>query len=766
MNPLIPMLAITGKPDKAKMDKIFKQYRDVNIDQVVLYPRSGCEFTYPSDEWYDFCKMFVSTAAENNLKVWLYDDFNWPSAQMNGYLLKKYPDKASQYIVILDDGSYEIRRKKTYSDILDDDITDAFIENTHQRYFNDFGRFFGSTVLGFFTDEPSFGYASENVEGKITAPYYTGLNEDYEATYNRSFSGDIKENYEDFWLNYYKLLGQRFKKVFISKVNDWCVSHDVVLTGHMMDESSIQGAVRDNGDLLSVLSEMSHPGIDEIFTFISPEKEEVETLAALRYATKTGKHGLVEVFAVGPCDMPVSRIRQMICLTSLFGADHFVMTVAAVDARGNSIKNQYYNPNNYMQPWFSAYKTLGAEIESILEYRDAPFKPQVQVVYPLNIAQKNIKTPLVEKINLNYKKLLVDLTQKQVDWEVINEGDIPTADVVFTVDENGEFGSVESLKPIYPYITDRNGELLLDVYVKRFTDGRFIILDGGDNDEDRLVTVHTVAGKVDTILYARGIITDKNLAEFKAPIKTVASNFEKIKLHSKNLFRAILVDGDFKFTCQDDLKVNIIARDYKNDGVIKLDGEVITSPNCCRLLTDGFNELYKVSREITLKKGEHVLSSSGAEDYRYLPLCILAGDFALNGNNCIGTLNDDILSGDITAALKNYVGSVTAEYSVNIPNGECNLTGDFGSFYTKVLVDGEYIGELIFPGDKITVPQKFYGKTVKVECEIFTSVAPLFYDVTRYDEAQPLEWWTRFDYIVNPGRFSNIKIGELQLNLL
>ena len=59
MNPLIPMLAITGKPDKAKMDKIFKQYRDVNIDQVVLYPRSGCEFTYPSDEWYDFCKMFV-----------------------------------------------------------------------------------------------------------------------------------------------------------------------------------------------------------------------------------------------------------------------------------------------------------------------------------------------------------------------------------------------------------------------------------------------------------------------------------------------------------------------------------------------------------------------------------------------------------------------------------------------------------------------------------------------------------------------------------
>ena len=32
MNPLIPMLAITGKPDKSRTDKIFKQYRGVKID--------------------------------------------------------------------------------------------------------------------------------------------------------------------------------------------------------------------------------------------------------------------------------------------------------------------------------------------------------------------------------------------------------------------------------------------------------------------------------------------------------------------------------------------------------------------------------------------------------------------------------------------------------------------------------------------------------------------------------------------------------------
>ena len=75
MNPLIPMLAITGKPDKTRMDKIFKQYRGVKIDQVVLYPRSGCEFTHLSDEWYGFFKMFVSTSAGKGLKFWIYKDY-------------------------------------------------------------------------------------------------------------------------------------------------------------------------------------------------------------------------------------------------------------------------------------------------------------------------------------------------------------------------------------------------------------------------------------------------------------------------------------------------------------------------------------------------------------------------------------------------------------------------------------------------------------------------------------------------------------------
>lgn len=762
MNPLIPMLAITGKPTRDRMCQIFEKYKSVGIEQVVLYPRSGCEFTYPSDEWYAFCKMFVSLAADKGLKVWIYDDFNWPSAQMNGFLLKNHPDKASQYICIDANGEYEIRRKNRYSDILDEQIIKEFINNTHQRYFDDFGGYFGDTVVGFFTDEPSFGYASENVDGYISAPYYTGLKEDYEKAFSRSFDTDIKENYENLWSNYYTLLGNRFKKVFIEPVNDWCVSHGTLFSGHMMDESSIKGAVSDNGDLLSVLSEMSQPGIDEIFTGVTPGIIEWETLAALRYATRTGKNGLVELFAVGPSDMPLSKMRQMLCLTSLFGANRFVMTVASVDARGNVLKGQYYNPNNYMQPWFSAFGNLGEQVKQILNYREYEYKPLVQVVYPLSAARKNIKNDIIEQINNEYKNLLITLTKRQIDWEVINEGDPQTADYVLSINDDFAYDRVEDIKPSYPYITDKNGQLLEDIIIKRFKNGKFIALNLRDDNVARPVIVHTESGEIETMLYARGIITEQTEPDATKIGETEIKEFT-IKANNKNLLRAVTAEGEYTFVADTDIKVRFVIRNYENSGEILLDGMPIAAKNDCDVLTDGFNQLYSVSDEISLSAGEHKIKAIGVTDYRYLPLTLISGDFFVRQDNHIYEVPEKLDLKNINEALKNYIGSILVEADAQIGNGKNYITADFGGMYTVVRLDGEIIGELIYDGDKVAVPLIYNAGERKLEFEIFTSVAPMFSDVTRFDEIQPLEWWSRYSHVVNCGSFSEIKIDDIKI---
>ena len=50
-NPLIPMIAITGRPDRARMAQLLDAYKSVGISQFLIYPRSGLEIEYMSEAW-------------------------------------------------------------------------------------------------------------------------------------------------------------------------------------------------------------------------------------------------------------------------------------------------------------------------------------------------------------------------------------------------------------------------------------------------------------------------------------------------------------------------------------------------------------------------------------------------------------------------------------------------------------------------------------------------------------------------------------------
>ena len=52
-NPLIPMGALTGKPNREQIRTILEKYKAVGIDQYLVYPRSGCELDYLSTEYLD-----------------------------------------------------------------------------------------------------------------------------------------------------------------------------------------------------------------------------------------------------------------------------------------------------------------------------------------------------------------------------------------------------------------------------------------------------------------------------------------------------------------------------------------------------------------------------------------------------------------------------------------------------------------------------------------------------------------------------------------
>ena len=84
MGNVIPMFALTGHPGKQEIENKIKDFKSVGIDEVMAYPRSGCLVPYMSEEWFEVIRNTISACEENGVKLWLYDEFNWPSGGCGG----------------------------------------------------------------------------------------------------------------------------------------------------------------------------------------------------------------------------------------------------------------------------------------------------------------------------------------------------------------------------------------------------------------------------------------------------------------------------------------------------------------------------------------------------------------------------------------------------------------------------------------------------------------------------------------------------------
>lgn len=91
--PLIPMGAITGKPSKAILTETLEAYRAQGITQFLIYPRSGCELEYLSDDWFGVCEHIITEATRLGFtSLWLYDEYNWPSGTCNKQIPQLHPE--------------------------------------------------------------------------------------------------------------------------------------------------------------------------------------------------------------------------------------------------------------------------------------------------------------------------------------------------------------------------------------------------------------------------------------------------------------------------------------------------------------------------------------------------------------------------------------------------------------------------------------------------------------------------------------------------
>ncbi len=283
--------------DELTDDEIVRQMEDFcdkGVFGVVLHPRIGIPESIPylSDKFMHYIKLATETAHRLGMYIVLYDEAMYPSGSAHGLVVKENPKYAAQAIILsecADDGKLiakcksgkyilQVRSEGTIrgihfgeddgernapaaADLLSHNSVDTFIRITHQRYFDVVGEYFGNTVIGFFTDEPS-------ILGRCPRPDCFAWTWDFEKDFTEA--GGNLEDLEGLFLNtendstrlYRKMIFDRELNVYYNSLRNFCQSHGIALMGHPH-----------SGDDIECERYFDIPGQDIVLRWIAPEKD-------------------------------------------------------------------------------------------------------------------------------------------------------------------------------------------------------------------------------------------------------------------------------------------------------------------------------------------------------------------------------------------------------------------------------------------------------------------------------------------------------------
>ena len=278
---------------KSELTRQIEDFKAKGVNGFVIHPRIGVpeSLQYMSGEFLDLVKYTVSEAYRLKMKVVLYDEAMYPSGSAHGMVAQANPmyksrgirrvtDKTEltedDNIIFEHDGVYyaegftggtirgihfgeddgEANAPKS-ADLLNADAVKCFISLTHDKYYEALGEYFGDTIIGMFTDEPS-------IMGRRAArgflPWSPGFLE-----YYKKFGGktkDITKLWEDSPERalYRRAVAARLEETYYKPISQWCETRRIALMGHP-----------EKSDDVALLKYFHVPGQDVVLRWIAPE---------------------------------------------------------------------------------------------------------------------------------------------------------------------------------------------------------------------------------------------------------------------------------------------------------------------------------------------------------------------------------------------------------------------------------------------------------------------------------------------------------------
>ena len=373
----------TGLPfwswnDELKPEKLVQQIREFKergYGGFFMHARSGLKTEYLSKEWFDCVKTCCEEAKKLGLEAWAYDENGWPSGFVGGKLLEtkgfrlhylnctqgEFDNNADFHYAVIDGA---IVRSETPSDnfwinvydkesvslvdILNDEVVDAFINETHKRYKREI-KDLSENIVGFFTDEPL--YCEQD-----GLPFPTKIREYFAELYGEDVYDGLgllfseQAGYERFRYRYYKCCQELFLKNFAQKLYLWLDKNGLKLTGHYVEERDLYSQMLNNAGIMPYYEFMHIPGIDWLcrrYMKVSAIRQLTSVAAQLNK-----EYVLSEMFAMTGWDVTPKELKSIADYQYNYGVNIMCQHLVPYSEKGER-KNDYPAHFSSFNAWVS-----------------------------------------------------------------------------------------------------------------------------------------------------------------------------------------------------------------------------------------------------------------------------------------------------------------------------------------------------------------------------------------------------------------------------
>ncbi len=424
-----------------------REMKDKGMGGGFMHSRAGLATEYMGEQWMKCVEACAEEGMKSGMEAWLYDEDRWPSGFagglctaggdhlrsksigvfkgfVDGFEIKEftplYFKQSEKGFTIVDRKDAAAAKKDVYTagacygkktprlnnesylDVLSKEAVRAFIDSTYEPYRKRLKKYFGKSIPGMFTDEPSYRYTiiSNAIDiSKLTGPgkknflFHMPWTLGFDAEFKKEYGYGFRERIPEYAFiksatkvryDYWKLVTRLFVIHFTRQIAKWCEKNNLKLTGHMLMEQTMLSQTMSIGSAMQHYVHMQEPGID----ILKESREEVLTVKQVSsVAHQMGRERVLsELYGCSGWNFTFEGQKAIGEWQYALGINHRCQHLSLYSLRG--CRKRDYPPSfHYQSPWWNHHKALGdyfGRLSYILSR--GTFQADILLLHPIETA--------------------------------------------------------------------------------------------------------------------------------------------------------------------------------------------------------------------------------------------------------------------------------------------------------------------------------------------------------------------------------------------